>query len=263
MHRSLTVFLVLGMFFGACKSPLDIDTEREKLVQAPDSLSLVTGNRVSIGIAFDASGSMLGAPCQAAKAGALRLLEYFDGDVDEAAVVWFHNNRLDVPQSMTNNLPALRSAVLALPANGVTAIWDVAAVAIEEVIRKGAQSSRGVVIVTDGRDNWSAARIDSIVTAAMVFRIPLHIVEYGDGDTGDALRRIALETQGGYYRVATESASVSAFLSILCVLRKSPGTRPLHATPPDAGKAPLVSSMHGCLTSDACTPAIPEVAIQN
>jgi Mg-chelatase subunit ChlD len=215
----------------ACNSPLDIDTPRQSQTDRPasndpDSLSLVTGYRISVLLALDASGSMDsvgldGAThADAAKAGALRLVDYLDGSVDEAGVEWF-NSIPTIAQSVVTYPILIKQAIRNVPASGNTSLWDGIYFGLTELVNNGVNESRGVVVFTDGRDNGSIRTPTDLNTLASRSHSRIFIIGYGEKIAVDTLRAIADSSRGAFYQVSSKNESVTAYLKSLLALRRS------------------------------------------
>ncbi|MBL0174745.1 MAG: VWA domain-containing protein [Ignavibacteria bacterium] len=220
--RSARIFVaVLMVFMGSCTQPLDINTPRLRTepVDVPDSSSLVHGERVSLVLAFDASGSMQGYGIDAARAGGLRILEYFDGRQDEAMVVIF-NQGVTIYQQMTTDTTRLRAAVSGLTANGQTALWDAALLSVQMVVNNGVNPRRAVILFSDGDDNASSSGdgLDFISTAASN-KVVMSAIAFGAEAPVAKLKRVSDGTGGRFESAATAAEAELAFARILRDLR--------------------------------------------
>jgi hypothetical protein len=106
---------------------------------------------VSAALVFDASGSMQGAGNAGAKQAGRAFVDLMDGVVDQATIIYF-NAQVVISQQMTTLKPLLYASVDALPAGGFTAVWDGCHAGIVELINKGVNQSRFVILMTDGDD---------------------------------------------------------------------------------------------------------------
>jgi Mg-chelatase subunit ChlD len=212
---------VLLVFFGSCTQPLDINTPRVRTepVDVPDSLSLANGQRVSLVLAFDASGSMQGYGIEAAQAGGLRMLDFFDGRQDEAMVVIF-NQSVTVYQQMTTDTNLLRAAISGLTANGQTALWDAALLSVQMVVNNGRNARRGVVLFSDGDDNASSSGdgLDFIATAASN-KVAMSAIAFGASAPVEKLQRVSGGTGGRFETIATAVEAELAYARVLRDLR--------------------------------------------
>ena len=213
------MFLITLFAVCACNSPLDIDTPRDRFVDDTNNVSVDTANsRVSVAIALDASGSMSGAGRIIAMSGAQSLIDSLDGTTDEAAILWFAD-AITLQQPMTTKKDSLRNAVSALPAVGITLLWDGTWSAIREVVDHGMNPSRGVIVITDGMDNASSRTADQVLAFAVQNKIPVSFIGLGVQIPETELRLIADSTHGRFFQIHNALQADSAFLSILENLR--------------------------------------------
>ncbi|MBE0643218.1 MAG: VWA domain-containing protein [Bacteroidetes bacterium] len=154
---------------------------------------------ISVALVFDASGSMAGAGNAGAKLSGHAFVDLMDGMVDEAAILWF-NDRVTIYQQMTTIKPMLHSAVDALPASGVTAVWDGIYAGIVELVNNGVNPCRSVIAMTDGGDNSSARSVAEIIALANRHQIKVFTIGIGSGINATELEQIALLTGGRYYQ---------------------------------------------------------------
>jgi Mg-chelatase subunit ChlD len=227
MKRPLFIFIVLVCALCACKSPLDIDTPRDRNVdKTNDTLhtndTTRSGNaRVSIVLAFDASGSMSGAGRAAAQSGALKLLDSLDGVKDSAAVLWFDSS-VNLFQTLTSYKDSLRAAVSMLPATGATALWDGIYLSVFHIRGRRAIQSRGVVVFSDGMDNASFRTRSQVLAYAIQSQVPVSIIAFGNLITNPQdFRNFTDSTKGTFHQIQTQQQADSVFLVVLRNARKS------------------------------------------
>ncbi|PLX33508.1 MAG: hypothetical protein C0600_00310, partial [Ignavibacteria bacterium] len=154
---------------------------------------------ISAALVFDASGSMSGPGNAAAKEAGRIFIDSLDGVIDEATVIWF-STVVNIQQQMTTIKPLLYGAVDAIPALGGTAVWDAVYAGLIELINNGVNSTRVVIVLTDGVDAASTRTPDEIINLARRNRIPVFNVLLGDHGDDVELRQIADETYGGFYQ---------------------------------------------------------------
>lgn len=220
--RTVIRVALLGLaVLAACNSPLDINTPRIRTVaeDIPDSASLVNGNRVSLGLLFDASGSMQGFGAEAARAGGLRLVDYLDGVNDEATVMSF-NSQVIVQIVMTKQKALLRAGITGLSAIGGTALWDAFLLGLQEVVLQGVNTHRGLIVFSDGADNASSSgdKLDFIATAVSM-KVTISTIAFGPDAPVDKLKQVADSTGGRFEAVTTAAGAEAAYLRILRDLR--------------------------------------------
>jgi hypothetical protein len=162
----------------------------------------------SVVLVFDASGSMSGVGQAGAKQAGHGFIDLMDGVNDEAAVLWF-TSVVTLYQQMTSNKPMLHSAVDALPASGMTAVWDGGYAGLIELINNGVNQCRAVILMTDGPDNASTRTPAEIIALAKRHIIPIFTVGLGSVLDSDDLQMIADSTGGRYYQTS-DAAQLAA-----------------------------------------------------
>ena len=169
---------------------------------------------LSVVIAIDVSGSMLGSRLAAAQRAALDLIERLNAD-DRVAVVTFSTEPL-VASEFTTNRAVTRSTLSALSAGGATALYG----AVESSARliEGAETEKKVlVLLSDGEDSGGSTvtRDQSIAaiggSGAAVYSFALEL------ETDIAvvyLNELATRTEGEFSEVADEQALGALFASL-------------------------------------------------
>ena len=142
---------------------------------------------------------------------------------DEAAVATF-TNTLSVEQPLTDDVGSLRAAIqqarIIMPrgyvgggvvvgplppaANvsqvGATAIWDSIIEACEQIFSTSTKDSRAIVLLTDGEDTVSKAKVSQAIDSAIRHHVVIYSVGIGNSKTyglnKDALRRVSEPTGG-------------------------------------------------------------------
>jgi Ca-activated chloride channel family protein len=108
---------------------------------------------VSLGIALDTSGSMVGDKIVAAQAALNRFLFDLLGPNDEVFLYRF-DSRPDLVQGWTTDRQAVSRALGSVRPNGGTAIYDTVAEAVP-MAQRGSQRKKAIVIISDGQDTSS------------------------------------------------------------------------------------------------------------
>jgi Ca-activated chloride channel family protein len=106
---------------------------------------------LSVAIVFDTSGSMADKLAQA-RAAASTFLRMGDRD-DEYLLIEF-NDSARIAQDFTKDITKLQDRLLATNAKGNTALFDAMYLGLEKV-RRGQNSRKAVLLITDGEDNRS------------------------------------------------------------------------------------------------------------
>jgi tight adherence protein B len=136
-------------------------------------------------LVIDASGSMVGAPIEAAKTAAIDFVSQAGPD-DQIALVTF-SDQVTVVSGLTANLNVLTNAINGIEATGETAFND-AVIKGSEIF--GAASARdllpNIIVLTDGEDTASVATIEDAVAAvadsgARVFGVALESPDFNPG----------------------------------------------------------------------------------
>jgi len=172
---------------------------------------------ISVALVFDASGSMGGSGNAGAKLAGHAFVDLMDGVLDEAAVIWF-TSVVTVYQAMTSIKPMLHSAVDALPAAGMTAVWDGCYAGIIELVNNGVNQCRAVIVMTDGGDNSSSRTPAEIISLANRNRIRVFTIGLGGNINATELEMIALLTGGRYYQTPNAGQLAAIYSEISTII---------------------------------------------
>jgi hypothetical protein len=189
---------------------------KEFTLWCPDPATLC---RISVALVFDASGSMDGSGNAGAKQAGHAFIDLMDGVIDEASVLWF-SSYVTTHQQMTTNKPKLHSAVDALPASGLTAVWDGIYAGLIELINNGVNQCRAVIAMTDGGDNSSSRQLAEIIALANRHRIKIFTVALGSSVNSVELELIAMLTGGKYFQTPNAGQLAAIFQEILTIIRQ-------------------------------------------
>ena len=118
----------------------------------------VASGDVEVALVIDTSGSIRGAPLDAAKAAAVGFVEQMKPGT-RAVVVGFGSTAY-VAQPMTGDSAALTYAIQSLQANGETALYDAVGTALAQF---SADAERSVIVLSDGGDTASTGGIDPVL----------------------------------------------------------------------------------------------------
>jgi Ca-activated chloride channel family protein len=168
----------------------------------PQDLCLFANQPIalSLAIVIDTSGSME-RTLPIAQAAATNLLEPLH-DGDEAMVAQF-NQRYQVMQEFTGNLPALAGALRALRANGATGLYDALYCTLKDLSghgRAGEVRRRALVLLSDGEDTGSLGTEEQALGLAR--------------EAGVVIYTIGLRSERGAPREAS-STRAAHFLAVL------------------------------------------------
>lgn len=128
----------------------------------PQTISQFDAERVpvSLGIALDTSGSMLGEKIVAARAALNRFLFDLLGPQDQVFLYRF-DSRPDLVQSWTTNRQQVSRALGAVKPVGGTALYDTVANAIP-LAQSGTNRKKALVVISDGNDTSSHMRLPNL-----------------------------------------------------------------------------------------------------
>jgi Ca-activated chloride channel family protein len=136
---------------------------------------------VSLGIALDTSGSMIGEKMQAAEAALNRFVFDLLGDQDEMFLYRF-DGRPELVQGWTENRQDIRRALGVIRPNGGTAIYDTVAEAVP-LANTGTRRKKALVIISDGNDTSSRTKADQL--SAIIRRTEVIVYAIGIDASGD------------------------------------------------------------------------------
>jgi tight adherence protein B len=120
-----------------------------------------------------------------------------------------------VIQPLTDNHQQVRQAIARLDAEGDTALYD--AVVLGSELLKGEKGQRNLVVLSDGRDEGSRARLEGAIAAATKADVTVYTVGLnvpGREQDQAALRRLATRTDGRAFEVNDANNLVTLFGSI-------------------------------------------------
>ncbi|MBR9975977.1 MAG: VWA domain-containing protein [Bacteroidetes bacterium] len=178
-----------------------------------ESSSPTSRYAISSAVVMDASGSMTGSGNAGAKAAGHAFVDFMDGLIDEATVLWF-TQVVTVYQQMTTVKPMLYSAVDALPASGATAVWDGIWQGLVELQSAAVNPKRAVVVLTDGGDNSSTRTPADVIQLAQTYNLRVFTIGLGSAINATELQQIALLTGGAYFQTPNANDLQSIFTQI-------------------------------------------------
>lgn len=155
---------------------------------------------VSLGLIVDHSGSM--SPKLREVAAAVRAFAHSSNAEDEMFVVDFDDNvsvELLNGKAFTSDAEELGKAVMAVAAQGQTALYDAVAEGFVH-LQLGQWNKKALIIVSDGGDNISRYKFSQVLelartTHAVIYAIGL-LSESGQEENPGVLRRLCRETGG-------------------------------------------------------------------
>ena len=193
-----------------------ITVSEEGVVFSPDQLTInsIEESRVEVGVvlAIDVSGSMEGAPIEAAKAAAIGFVND-KRPTDNIALVTF-GSEVQVLVPFTNNARAITSVISELETGGPTAFYD--AIVTSAGLYPGTGLQPHIIALTDGADQGSAATLDAAkaavtANAVRVFGIALESPDFNGGP----LQEIAQASPGGIYQATSDTAQLDELYSVI------------------------------------------------
>lgn len=128
----------------------------------PQAVSQFESERVpvSLGIALDTSGSMLGEKIAAARAALNRFLFDLLGPQDEVFLYRF-DTRPELVEAWTTDRSAVSRALGAVQPRGGTAMYDTIAEAVP-MAQSGTRRKKALVVISDGNDTSSQTRVPEL-----------------------------------------------------------------------------------------------------
>ena len=163
----------------------------------------------TVGLVIDNSGSMSNKRRDVVTA-ALEFIGASQHD-DEMFIVDFNRKPwLGLPDSMpfTNNVSELRAALLQTRTEGTTALYDALELSLNH-LKEGTRQRKALVLLSDGGDNASVARLDDVLRMAQQSSATIYCIGIYDPFAKDknpsVLRKIAKVTGGESYFPTTSS----------------------------------------------------------
>lgn len=178
-----------------------------------ESSSPAVRNAFSAALVLDASGSMMGAGNAGAKVAGSAFVQFMDGIVDEAAMLWF-TQIVMVQQQMTTIKAILDAAVQALPAIGATAMYDGAWEGLMELQTQGVNPKKAVLLLSDGGDNSSTHTPGDVIQLAQQLNFRLFTIGLGSAVNDSIMRQLALQTGGSYFQTPNAADLQTIFTQI-------------------------------------------------
>ncbi len=158
---------------------------------------------VTVGLVIDHSGSMRRKLDDVIAAA--RIFVQSSHPEDELFVVNFNEHvTLGLPPAIrfTNRVDELESAILKTPAEGMTALYDAIALAMER-LRAGNRAKKVLIVISDGGDNASTRKLADLLRLAQQSTAIVYTVGIFDEDDPDrnpvVLDRLARATGGEAY----------------------------------------------------------------
>jgi tight adherence protein B len=181
--------------------------------ETPAALTGLPSDPMQVQLVIDTSGSMQGAPMEAAKAAARSLSDQLPAST-QIGVVGFGSVPYEA-SAPTNDRGATAAAIGALQASGETALYDSVSFGVSKLLLE----RRAVVLLTDGRDTASAATLEHAVAALAGARTSFYAVVLDTPEVDVAATEALAGAAGGtVVRAADPGALAGVYDSIAAQL---------------------------------------------
>ncbi len=166
-----------------------------------------TNVEVGVVLAIDVSGSMEGAPIDAAKAAAINFVNNKRSSDSIALVTFGDEVAIRVP--FTTNARSVTSVIAGLEPRGATAFYDAMVASVR--LYEDSELQPHIIALTDGSDSGSSATLQQVTQAVSgqgvrVFGIALESIDFNGGP----IEEIALASPGGRYQATSDAAQLDA-----------------------------------------------------
>lgn len=187
---------------------------------------------VEMQVVLDRSGSMGGAPLDNAKVAAQNLAEVVREGQTALGLVTFNSTASQtfpitaIPDPGGVVKQQIKDAIAALSAGGLTAMFDAADLALQNLeayqSANSTSANRVAFLLSDGEDNSSSETETTVSDAYSAADVPLITFGYGSASPNGVLRRLADSTGGQFYASPTTLAEIqNAFLTALTSVSSS------------------------------------------
>jgi VWFA-related protein len=199
---------------------------------------------VSLGIALDTSGSMVGDKIAAARAALDRFLFDLLGSQDEVFLFRF-DSRPTLVEAWTENRRAVSDALGSARPAGGTAMYDAVAQAVP-LAQSGSRRKKALVVISDGNDTSSRTRVPDL--QRLIRETEVLVYAIGIDASGDPARQYARTPAGS---TSSAGSSGSGPARTRPVPTAFPGQKPVVSRttspppPPPPPPAPRRSSSTG------------------
>lgn len=174
---------------------------------------------LSVVLAIDISGSMNGAPLDAAKRGARIFLASLQGSHVEARVLAFSNTTQHC-WGWSSDLKAVGPALDRLEAGGNTALLKTIVAALDDLAQMN--GDKRLVLFTDGKDTIGGPAVADLIDRCRGERVQIHAIGLRRSDLDSAtLRQLAAETGGQYLEAGGPEDIVERYSSASRQIRRS------------------------------------------
>lgn len=174
---------------------------------------------VTVVLAIDISGSMSGAPLDAAKGAAQALLAQL-AQGDQAAIVAF-GSAVTVVQPVTADKAALNNAINGLAPDGNTDLYD-AVSRSAQLLQSAGTPRAAIVLLSDGQEYGVSGGVDRAGSLAAVVSANAPVFAVGLGASVDEqyLKDLAQAARGQFLSAPTPDALAGLYTTIGSILRR-------------------------------------------
>lgn len=201
----------------------DFSVSENNAIQTINSVSSIavgSGDQtapISVVLTIDESGSMSEeGKMAAAISAANKFIDLMNSD-DKVFIISFSD---DVKRygNFLSSKSHLHDIVNNLATSGRTALYDAISVSITEVLKEPGR--KAVISLTDGIENQSKTKYETLVEQIKQGGIPVYTVGLGNTINGNVMRQIAWDSGGRYYHVPNSADLVNLYSSISQQLHK-------------------------------------------
>jgi len=160
-----------------------------------------------VALVVDTSGSMGGAPLEAARTAASAYLAAVPADVEVGLIAF--SGSPQVVAAPTTDREAVAAALPRLTATGGTSLYDAV---LQATAVLGGVGQRRVVVLSDGEDSASTASLDEAAAAVTTAGLAVDVVALGKvAPAMPALKRLSDHGRGRVLRAGDDVEAVAAF----------------------------------------------------
>lgn len=167
---------------------------------------------ININIVADVSGSMKGTSFNNAKSAMKNLLNCVQFNVGDKVELTDFSDKVNIAQEFTENKSEISNKIDKLSIGNMTCLYDALYAAVN---RTAAQSgAKCVIAFTDGLDNISKCNVDTVISVAQHYRIPIFIIGIGTSLDTVKLQNICSKTGGEYTNISSSASMASVYKKI-------------------------------------------------
>lgn len=163
----------------------DLIVREGRKERAIESVTSGADAPLTVGLVFDASGSMYKTLLDVQEA-AIRFLETSLGPKDRAFFIAF-NSTARLVQTPTSDVAQLREQIMAVRANGLTALHDAMILGLLQF--EGVKGRRALIVFSDGEDRASRYQARDVAELARRSNIPIYLIAAREAVAGTSVLR--------------------------------------------------------------------------